>query len=44
MLMRYDCDLDRYNPHNVALLEEYLDTQIRDGQHDLFANLAILKL
>jgi translation initiation factor 3 subunit K len=25
-------------------LEEYLDTQIKDGRHDLFANLAILKL
>lgn len=35
---------DRYNPHNVSLLEEYLDVQIKDGQHDLFANLAILKL
>ena len=35
---------DRYNPHNVSLLEEYLDVQIKDGQHDCFANLAILKL
>jgi translation initiation factor 3 subunit K len=25
-------------------LEEYLDVQIKDGQHDCFANLAILKL
>ena len=35
---------DRYNPHNVSLLEDYLDVQIKDGQHDCFANLAILKL
>ncbi|KAH8088011.1 armadillo-type protein [Filobasidium floriforme] len=36
--------VDRYNPHNVSLLEDYLDVQIKDGQHDCFANLAILKL
>ncbi|KAJ9100523.1 hypothetical protein QFC21_003566 [Naganishia friedmannii] len=36
--------VDRYNPSNVGFLEEYLQTQIENGQHDLFANLAILKL
>jgi len=25
-------------------MEEYFDTQIRDGEYDLLANLAILKL
>lgn len=36
--------VDRYNPSNVALLEEYLESQVREGHYDLFANLAILKL
>lgn len=36
--------VDRYNPNNIALLEDYLSTQIQSGQPDLFANLAILKL
>jgi len=37
--------VDRYNPSNVAVLEDYLvDEQIAKDEYDLFANLAILKL
>lgn len=35
---------DRYNPNNVGLLEDYLETQKSTGNHDLLPNLAILKL
>lgn len=35
---------DRYNPHNVGLLEDYLETQKSAGTHDLLPNLATLKL
>ena len=35
---------DRYNPSNLPYMEEYLSTQIKEGQYDLLANLAILKL
>ncbi|WVQ80520.1 eukaryotic translation initiation factor 3 subunit K [Cryptococcus sp. DSM 104549] len=36
--------VDRYNPTNLPLMEEYLGTQLQDGTYDLLANLAILKL
>ncbi|KAL7423277.1 hypothetical protein Q5752_002577 [Cryptotrichosporon argae] len=36
--------VDRYNPSNLSLMEEYLASQIQSGEHDLLANLAILKL
>jgi hypothetical protein len=36
--------IDRYNPSNLSWMEEYLQSQVRDGEYDLFANLAILKL
>jgi translation initiation factor 3 subunit K len=36
--------VDRYNPENVSILEEYLITQMQTGEYDLMANLAILKL
>ncbi|WWC70821.1 eukaryotic translation initiation factor 3 subunit K [Kwoniella pini CBS 10737] len=36
--------VDRYNPTNLPYMEEYLLSQIKEGQYDLFANLAILKL
>ncbi|KAI9572807.1 ARM repeat-containing protein [Boletus coccyginus] len=36
--------VDRYNPSNVGILEDYLYHQIRSGEYDCLANLAILKL
>ncbi|KAH9857851.1 initiation factor 3 [Lenzites betulinus] len=36
--------VDRYNPSNVSLLEDYLYHQIRSQEYDCLANLAILKL
>ncbi|KAF8633939.1 hypothetical protein AX15_001123 [Amanita polypyramis BW_CC] len=36
--------VDRYNPSNVSILEDYLYHQIRSGEYDCLANLAILKL
>ncbi|KAF8898554.1 armadillo-type protein [Infundibulicybe gibba] len=36
--------VDRYNPSNVGLLEDYLYHQIRSEEYDCLANLAILKL
>ena len=36
--------VDRYNPDNVSILEEYLATQLQNEEYDLMANLAILKL
>ncbi|KIJ68262.1 hypothetical protein HYDPIDRAFT_179442 [Hydnomerulius pinastri MD-312] len=36
--------VDRYNPSNVGILEDYLYYQIRSGGYDCLANLAILKL
>ncbi|KAF0554783.1 ARM repeat-containing protein [Gigaspora margarita] len=36
--------VDRYNPDNVSILEEYLGTQLNTEDYDLMANLAILKL
>ena len=36
--------VDRYNPSNVSILEDYLYSQIRNNEYDCLANLAILKL
>ncbi|KAF7784462.1 hypothetical protein Agabi119p4_627 [Agaricus bisporus var. burnettii] len=36
--------VDRYNPNNVSILEDYLYHQIRHEEYDCLANLAILKL
>ncbi|KAI0757081.1 initiation factor 3 [Daedaleopsis nitida] len=36
--------VDRYNPSNVNILEDYLYHQIRSEEYDCLANLAILKL
>ena len=36
--------IDRYNPSNVGILEDYLYHQIRSRECDCMANLAILKL
>ncbi|KAL5534420.1 hypothetical protein ACEPAG_882 [Sanghuangporus baumii] len=36
--------VDRYNPSNVSILEDYLYHQIRTNEYDCLANLAILKL
>jgi len=36
--------VDRYNPSNVGILEDYLYQQIRSQEYDCLANLAILKL
>ncbi|KDQ16599.1 hypothetical protein BOTBODRAFT_30521 [Botryobasidium botryosum FD-172 SS1] len=36
--------VDRYNPSNLGLLEDYLYHQIREKEYDCLANLAILKL
>ncbi|KAJ7225801.1 armadillo-type protein [Mycena pura] len=36
--------VDRYNPSNLSILEDYLYHQIRSQEYDCLANLAILKL
>jgi len=36
--------VDRYNPSNVSILEDYLYHQIRSEEYDCLANVAILKL
>ncbi|KZW02703.1 ARM repeat-containing protein [Exidia glandulosa HHB12029] len=36
--------VDRYNPQNISVLEDYLYHQIRHREYDAFANLAVLKL
>ncbi|KAH7104214.1 ARM repeat-containing protein [Auriculariales sp. MPI-PUGE-AT-0066] len=36
--------VDRYNPQNISVLEDYLYHQIRHREYDCFANLAVLKL
>lgn len=37
--------VDRYNPHNLPLLQDYLDAQLKDEyEWDCMAALAILKL
>src|SRR5271170_5671897 len=44
LLFTYNSLLDRYNPSNVSILEDYLYHQIRSQEYDCLANLAILKL
>jgi translation initiation factor 3 subunit K len=36
--------IDRYNPDNIPILEEYVQYQINERQYNLDANLALLKL
>lgn len=36
--------VERYNPENLNILENYLNQQCESGQYDCEANLAILKL
>ncbi|KAI7869575.1 armadillo-type protein [Spinellus fusiger] len=36
--------VERYNPGNINVLEEYLNAQCKNGEYDLMANLAVLKL
>jgi translation initiation factor 3 subunit K len=36
--------VDRYNPQNLTILNEYLAQQLDSGEYDCLANLAILKL
>ncbi len=36
--------IDRYNPDNIPLLEEYVQHQIEEKKYNLDANLALLKL
>lgn len=36
--------IERYNPENMELLVDYLDSQCKNNHYDLEANLAILKL
>ena len=36
--------VDRYNPGNLPMMEDYLREQMEQGEQDLLANLAILKL
>jgi len=37
-------DIDRYNPDNIRILEQYVDVQAKDNTYDLEANLLLLKL
>jgi len=37
-------DMNRYNPDNQPILEEYVMQQVREGSYDLDANMALLKL
>lgn len=36
--------VERYNPENVPVLEDYLSQQCSNDTYDLEANLALLKL
>jgi len=36
--------IDRYNPNNIPILEEYVQFQVEERQYNLDANLALLKL
>ncbi|KAI7855217.1 armadillo-type protein [Circinella umbellata] len=36
--------VERYNPENTEVLEEYLAGQCKNGEYDLVANLVLLKL
>jgi len=37
-------DMNRYNPENQPILEQYVTQQVREGSYDLDANMALLKL
>lgn len=39
-----DINVDRYNPGNLPMMEDYLRDQMEQGEHDMLVNLAILKL
>ena len=36
--------IERYNPENIAILQQYVEAQVRENGYDLEANLALLKL
>jgi len=36
--------LDRYNPESTQIFEEYVSQQCEVRSHDIYANLALLKL
>jgi translation initiation factor 3 subunit K len=36
--------LDRYNPESTQIFEEYVTQQCENRTHDIYANLALLKL
>ncbi|KAI1295496.1 Eukaryotic translation initiation factor 3 subunit K [Halotydeus destructor] len=36
--------IERYNPENLRLLEQYVEYQVRENMYNLEANLAVLKL
>jgi hypothetical protein len=36
--------IDRYNPQNIPILEEYVQYQLANKKYNLDANLALLKL
>jgi len=36
--------IDRYNPENIRILEDYVEQQARENTYDLEANLLLLKL
>jgi len=36
--------IERYNPHNIATIQHYIDVQVAENGYDLEANLALLKL
>ncbi|OQV12745.1 putative Eukaryotic translation initiation factor 3 subunit K [Hypsibius exemplaris] len=40
----FDSDIDRYNPGNMGILEQHVETQARENYYDLEANLLLLKL
>jgi translation initiation factor 3 subunit K len=36
--------IERYNPQNIPILEEYVQYQLANKKYNLDANLALLKL
>ena len=36
--------IERYNPENIPILEEYVQYQLANKKYNLDANLALLKL
>ncbi|XP_055345622.1 eukaryotic translation initiation factor 3 subunit K-like [Paramacrobiotus metropolitanus] len=37
-------NIDKYNPSNIHIMEDYVEAQAREGHYDLEANLLLLKL